>query len=100
MVGNVKEIGLRKSSNGVIQITLKVNNTKVISEDQTSNKNDEITWSNISKIGDIVLIFHHQNIKLEVNNANNQTKPKICSSCMNQNESDAVYCEDCGKKLS
>lgn len=100
LVGNVKEIGLRKSSNGVIQITIKVNNSKVISEDQTSNKNEEITWSNISKIGDIVLISHHQNNKLEVNNANNQTKPKICSSCMNQNESDAIYCEDCGKKLS
>ena len=89
LVGNVKEIGLRKSSNGIIQITLKVDNTKMIYKDQISTENDEIAWSDISKIGDIVLISHHTN-----------KSSRICGSCHYQNESDAIYCEDCGKKLS
>ena len=98
LVGNVQEIGLRKSLNGTIQITLKID-----SRDRTSETNgddesyNEITWSNISKIGDIVLISREQK-KIPPSNTSPIDK-KICITCQYHNESDALYCEQCGKKL-
>ena len=100
LVGNVQEIGLRKSLNGIIQITLKIDNRDKTSETNGNELYNEITWSNISKIGDIVLISREQK-KIPPPPPSN-TSPidkKMCTTCQYLNESDALYCEQCGKKL-
>lgn len=97
LVGNVQEIGLRKSLNGTIQITLKIDNRDRTSETNGDESYNEITWSNISKIGDIVLISREQK-KIPPSNTSPIDK-KICITCQYHNESDALYCEQCGKKL-
>jgi sporulation protein YlmC with PRC-barrel domain len=97
LVGNVQEIGLRKSLNGIIQITLKIDNRDKTSETNGNELYNEITWSNISKIGDIVLISREQK-KTQPSNTSTIDK-KICITCQYHNESDALYCEQCGKKL-
>jgi sporulation protein YlmC with PRC-barrel domain len=98
LVGNVQEIGLRKSLEGTIQITLKIDNREKISETNNGNElYNEITWSDISKIGDIVLINWEQK-KISPSDTSLRDK-KICIACQYSNESDAVYCEQCGKKL-
>lgn len=100
LVGNVQEIGLRKSLNGTIQITLKIDNRDKTSETNGDELYNEITWSNISKIGDIVLISREQK-KIPPPPPSN-TSPidkKMCTTCQYLNESDALYCEQCGKKL-
>ena len=73
LVGNVQEIGLRKSLEGAIQITLKIDNRDKTSETNSDDESyDEITWSDISKIGDIVLInweqkkYYHLTLLLEI----------------------------------
>lgn len=98
LVGNVQEIGLRKSLEGTIQITLKIDNREKISETNNGNElYNEITWSDISKIGDIVLINWEQK-KTSPSDTSLRDK-KICIACQYHNESDAIYCEQCGKKL-
>lgn len=97
LVGNVQEIGLRKSLNGTIQITLKIDNRDKTSETNGDELYNEITWSNISKIGDIVLISREQK-KIQPSNTSPIDK-KMCTTCQYLNESDALYCEQCGKKL-
>jgi sporulation protein YlmC with PRC-barrel domain len=98
LVGNIQEIGLRKSLNGTIQITLKIDNRDKTSETNNGNESyDEITWSDISKIGDIVLINWEQK-KISSSDTSLIDK-KICIACQYHNESDALYCEQCGKKL-
>ncbi|HEX6645699.1 MAG TPA: hypothetical protein VF047_00810 [Nitrososphaeraceae archaeon] len=99
LVGNVQEIGLRKSLNGTIQITLKIDNRDKTSETNGDELYNEITWSNISKIGDIVLISREQK---KIPPPPSNTSPidkKMCTTCQYLNESDALYCEQCGKKL-
>ena len=95
LVGNVQEIGLRKLLNGIIQITLKIDNRDKISETNDDELNDEINWSDISKIGDIVLINWEQK---KILSSNTSIDKKICVACQYHNESDALYCEQCGKK--
>jgi sporulation protein YlmC with PRC-barrel domain len=96
LVGNVQEIGLRKLPNGIIQITLKVDNRNKIYETNGETPHDEISWSDISKIGDIVLInWKQKETSLDIN----PIDKKICVACQYHNESDALYCEQCGKKL-
>jgi sporulation protein YlmC with PRC-barrel domain len=95
LVGNVQEIGLRKSLNGIIQITLKIDNRDKISETNDDELNDEINWSDISKIGDIVLVNWQQK---KISSSNTSIDKKICVACQYHNESDALYCEQCGKK--
>ena len=114
LIGKVQEIGLRRptTSSGNTQISI-----KIIRDD--SNKNDtsdnldsnnvttastiEILWNEISKIGDIVLLSRGPaNSRTE--NAVDSTSTRIhgsekCSSCGYQNEKDAIFCEECGKKL-
>jgi sporulation protein YlmC with PRC-barrel domain len=98
LVGNVQEIGLRKSLDGTIQITLKIDNREKTSETNSDDElYNEITWSDISKIGDIVLINWEQK-KISPSTTSLRDK-KICIACQYHNESDAIYCEQCGKKL-
>jgi sporulation protein YlmC with PRC-barrel domain len=100
LVGNVQEIGLRKSLNGTIQITLKIDNRDKTSETNGDELYNEITWSNISKIGDIVLISREQKkIPLPPPSNTSPIDKKMCTTCQYLNESDALYCEQCGKKL-
>lgn len=97
LVGNIQEIGLRKSLNGTIQITLKIDNRDKKSEANDEEElHDEIGWSDISKIGDIVLVNWQQK---KIFSSNTSTDKKICVACQYHNESDALYCEQCGKKL-
>jgi sporulation protein YlmC with PRC-barrel domain len=102
LVGNVQEIGLRKSLNGTIQITIKIDNRNNTSETNVDNElHDEISWSDISKIGDIVLVNLEQKKTLPSASSSSitSTDKKICYGCKYHNESDAIYCEQCGKKL-
>ncbi len=96
LVGNIQEIGLRKSLNGTVQITLKIDNRDKTSETNDEELHDEISWSDISKIGDIVLINWEQK---KISSPNTSIDKKICVACQYHNESDALYCEQCGKKL-
>jgi sporulation protein YlmC with PRC-barrel domain len=96
LVGNVQEIGLRKSLNGTIHITLKIDNHDKTSETNDDELHDEISWSDISKIGDIVLVNWQQKKLLS---SSTSIDKKICVTCQYHNESDALYCEQCGKKL-
>lgn len=98
LVGNVQEIGLRKTLNGTIQITLKIDNRDKISETNGDELYNEITWSDVSKIGDIVLINWEQK-KISSSSNTSPRGKKICVACQYHNESDAMYCEQCGKKL-
>jgi sporulation protein YlmC with PRC-barrel domain/DNA-directed RNA polymerase subunit RPC12/RpoP len=81
LIGRVEQIGLRKVSvGGKAQIMITVGEK-------------EVAWEDISKIGDILLL------------KSAETKPAApatggkCSSCGYQNESDAVFCAECGTKL-
>jgi sporulation protein YlmC with PRC-barrel domain len=98
LVGNVQEIGLRKSLNGTIQIKIKIDNHNNISKTNHGNElHNEISWSDISKIGDIVLVTLEQK---EISSSSSITPDKkICYECKYHNELDAIYCEQCGKKL-
>lgn len=101
LVGRVQEIGLRKSSEGNAQISIKIVNddNNNISSSSVRQAN-EVFWNNISKIGDIVLIDSRTKV-----GATNPAFPKTkgsgkCLSCGYQNEEDAIFCEECGTKLT
>jgi sporulation protein YlmC with PRC-barrel domain/DNA-directed RNA polymerase subunit RPC12/RpoP len=100
LVGRVQEIGLRKSSEGNAQISIKiVNDDNNIGGGSVPQAN-EVFWNNISKIGDIVLIGSRTKV-----GATNSAFPKTkglgkCLSCGYQNEEDAIFCEECGTKLT
>jgi sporulation protein YlmC with PRC-barrel domain len=113
LIGKVKEIGLRRPiGSGNTQISIKIiqdDYSKNGMEDntpediKTSNPTTvEISWNEISKIGDIVLI----NRAPSDNETSDITKSistglevRKCSSCGHRNERDASFCEECGKKL-
>jgi len=96
-IGRIQEIGLRRSDgNTYISIRIAKNENKDTNHPQTA----EISWNNISKIGDIVLL--DKNIQIGTKNTNT-TKSKTlgkCLSCGYQNEGTADYCEECGTKLT
>jgi sporulation protein YlmC with PRC-barrel domain len=85
LIGNVQEIGLKRTSKGKMEINLKI-------PKKSNNQNVEVAWKNISKIGDIILLEN-----LEFSESNQLGK---CSYCRYQNESDAVFCAECGKKIT
>jgi len=80
LIGKVDQIGLRKvGGGGNAHITIKIGEK-------------EIPWDGISKIGDIVLL----------KTAGTQPAAAVgakCSACGYQNDSDAVFCAECGTKL-
>src|SRR3546814_12515878 len=49
LIGNVQEIGLKRTSKGKMEINLKI-------PKKSNNQNVEVAWKNISKIGDIILL--------------------------------------------
>jgi sporulation protein YlmC with PRC-barrel domain/DNA-directed RNA polymerase subunit RPC12/RpoP len=85
LIGNVQEIGLKRTSKGKMEINLKI-------PKKSNNQNVEIAWKNISKIGDIIL--------LENSKSSESNQLGKCSYCGYQNESDAVFCAECGKKIT
>lgn len=95
LVGSIKEIGLRRSTRGKMEINFKV------SKDQKTSDNEpvEVSWNSISKIGDIILLGETTD---EIQSQDNTGAQKVrgkCPSCSYVNEADAVYCADCGKKI-
>ena len=101
LVGRVKEIGLRRSLEGQVQITVKISkkdNDNIM--ESSFNQTDEVMWSDISKIGDVVLLAATAKKKERTTNDNQQLSNKRkCTSCGYQNEMDAIFCEECGNKL-
>ena len=99
LVGIIKEIGLRRSSQGHVQISIKISKSM---DDGTSgsssNQTYEVMWNDISKIGDVVLLASAATKTRTTNDNSSSTKGK-CASCGYQNEEDAIFCEECGNKL-
>lgn len=94
LLGNIKEIGLRRLKNGRVDVSIIVNN-------QLRNKEvkpSEILWSRISKIGDIVLINENQTSE-ESDPHDGSTPLGKCKSCGYTNDEGSKYCEECGSKL-
>jgi sporulation protein YlmC with PRC-barrel domain len=90
LLGRVSEIGLRRSERGDMEISMKISKQENILKNSDTLVT-EVLWKNISKIGDIVLLGE-------------RSKPAYsssrCGSCSYQNEQGAVFCEECGKKLT
>ncbi len=86
LIGTVLELGLRKASNGKMDLSMKIR-----TDNDLSNRSTEVLWENISKIGDVVLLSTKPS-------SVNDVLPK-CSSCGHENEEAAIFCEECGKKL-
>jgi sporulation protein YlmC with PRC-barrel domain len=105
LIGRVTEIGLRRLHGKNMQITIKIANE----DNEGNNNNDsnnqpiEVSWDNISKIGDIILIGRTEVIPTSnsdtVATVTNRRSGNKCSSCGYQNQDDAVFCEECGNKL-
>lgn len=98
LVGRVKEIGLRRSLEGTVQISIKIERHD--NNDVSNNIEDEVLWNNISKIGDIVLLTY----RITNTGTTDSTPPSIkrtinCRSCGYQNQENAAFCEECGTKL-
>ena len=68
------------------------------------NQSTEVSWENISKIGDIILVVGKREVIPTPDSGTdatvtNRSGNKKCSSCGYQNQEDAVFCEECGNKL-
>ncbi|HEY6885180.1 MAG TPA: zinc-ribbon domain-containing protein [Nitrososphaeraceae archaeon] len=99
LVGRVKEIGLR-SSEGIVQISIKIERESGNNVGNNNSIEDEVLWNNISKIGDIVLLSERVTKIGTSDNASFSTKGSVnCPSCGYQNQENASFCEECGKKL-
>jgi sporulation protein YlmC with PRC-barrel domain len=93
LIGNIKEIGLRRLENGRVDVSIMVNNQLRDKEAKPS----EILWSKISKIGDIVLINENRS-NVEPSSHDGSMLAK-CKGCGYTNEEGSMYCEECGSKL-
>jgi sporulation protein YlmC with PRC-barrel domain len=79
LIGKVEQLGLRKvGGGGNARITIKIGEK-------------EVPWDGISKIGDIVLLKTSETKSAEAGGK--------CSACGYQNESNAIFCAECGTKL-
>jgi len=88
LIGTVLELGLRKTSEGKMELSMKIH-----TENQPpSLQYTEVLWKNISKIGDIIVLSIKPSSTYDIR--------LKCSSCGYENEEVAVYCEECGKKLA
>jgi sporulation protein YlmC with PRC-barrel domain len=94
LIGNIKEIGLRRLKNGRVDVSIMVNNH--LRDKETTSS--EILWSKISKIGDIVLISENRsNVGPEAHSGS--TTLAKCKACGYTNEEGSKYCEECGSEL-
>jgi sporulation protein YlmC with PRC-barrel domain len=101
LVGRVKEIGLRRSSEGQVQISIKISKDMASNISESSfNQTDEVMWSDISKIGDVILLASTATKMKKTNDNNQPSNKRKCTSCGYQNEEDAIFCEECGNKLT
>jgi len=106
LIGRVAEIGLRRLQGRNMQITLKIANedNEDSSSPQDHNQSTEVSWDNISKIGDIILVLGRKGEVMPISDSNtdatvtNRSGNK-CSSCGYQNQEDAIFCEECGNKM-
>ena len=114
LVGNVQEVGLRKSERGTVRISLRIaksqdggtgNNNGGVSSNYNEpsfTRSTEVLWDSISKIGDIILLsgetedLEKMNHKSDFSLTNSSGR---CPSCNYRNEADAIFCESCGTKL-
>ncbi|MDQ5869876.1 MAG: hypothetical protein M3530_09150 [Thermoproteota archaeon] len=95
LVGSIREIGLRRSTRGKMEINFKVSKGQETSDHEPV----EVSWNSISKIGDIILLGETTD---QIQSQDNTGAEKVlgrCTSCSYVNETDAVYCADCGKKI-
>lgn len=106
LMGRVAEIGLRRLQGRNMQITLKIANedNEASSSSSSHNQSTEVSWENISKIGDIILVVGKREVIPTPDSGTdatvtNRSGNKKCSSCGYQNQEDAVFCEECGNKL-
>ena len=112
LIGKVHEIGLRKLFDGKVEFSFKIKDS--------NNEIKEIEWNKISKIGDIIILAD-QNSQTNENksrgvggngnvssgnrdiNSSLSTTTKIdtktCRNCKYNNETESIFCEECGKKL-
>jgi sporulation protein YlmC with PRC-barrel domain/DNA-directed RNA polymerase subunit RPC12/RpoP len=101
LIGRVAEIGLRRLQGRKMQITLKIANEDNESS-SSHNQSIEVSWDDISKIGDIILIERREVMPISNSHTDatvtNRSTNK-CSSCGYQNQDDAIFCEECGNKL-
>ena len=104
LIGRVIEIGLRRLQGRNMQISIKIANENNEGNNNSSSNNQpiEVSWDNISKIGDIILVGRTEVIPT----TNSETVAAVtnrsgnkCSSCGYQNQDDAIFCEECGNKL-
>ena len=99
LVGRIKEIGLRRLSPGHIQISIRVSRNMNENISQSSfNQIYEVMWSDISKIGDVVILAPAAT-EMKATSNNLASNKRKCASCGFQNEDEAVFCEECGTKL-
>jgi len=89
LLGNVQEVGLRRSDKGKMVISLK------ISKNGIPEKPQEISWNDISKIGDIILLAE-KNIPV----GRDEKSSNACPNCGFENEVGAIFCTECGKKIA
>ena len=97
LIGSVQEVGLRRSQSGNIKIN--VRSVKLVMRIRVViNINAiDISWDDISKIGDIILV-NTELQSIHTNDGSGSSSIK-CNSCGYQNNSSALYCEDCGSKI-
>lgn len=97
LIGNVQEVGLRRSESGNVRINVKIKERQNKDSHRNSTSTIDVPWDNISKIGDIILVnTESQLIDANLNSSSNSIK---CNSCGYQNSAGALYCEDCGSKI-
>ncbi|HYP43012.1 MAG TPA: hypothetical protein VEQ18_03230 [Candidatus Nitrosocosmicus sp.] len=98
LIGKISEIGLRKISEGKVQFSFKITNS-------LKKETIEVAWDNIDKIGDIVILHENFDNSSPSNKDKNSASStinqnyKVCKNCNYQNDTEAIFCEECGKKI-
>ncbi len=104
-VGKILEIGLNKSNKGIVQVNFKVGKEvdKDIDQNEATQDNfsiSNILWSDVSKIGDIVILnINNSATSNNLQTTSNNISTLKCSKCEYVNQQDANFCEECGTKL-
>jgi sporulation protein YlmC with PRC-barrel domain len=94
LVGKVQQVGLRRSE-GKATIAVRI----APASDAEGAEQKEVEWDNISKIGDIILLGSGSKASAGPTSAAAAVAGK-CPSCGYLNEAGALFCEECGAKLT